>query len=143
MPQPFLLRDGWPRCLGFSFCVFCVGGEVGAVGAFDDGADDGFGEGLGNDGSCVGGGELEAVEEDCGAFGVYAVKGEGGDEEGDGDLDGFGVFEGGEVDLGELGGEGGGGVAGEESGRQGLAEDALALEEAGVEVAELVSVEAG
>ena len=30
------------------FCVFCVGGEVGAVGAFDDGADDGLGEWLGD-----------------------------------------------------------------------------------------------
>jgi len=65
----------------------------------------------------VGGGELEAVEEAGGAFGVDSVKSEGGDEEGDGDLDGFCVFEGGEVDLGEFGG--GGGVAGEESGREG------------------------
>ncbi|HMF62705.1 MAG TPA: hypothetical protein VK608_01360 [Edaphobacter sp.] len=60
------------------------------MGALDDGADDGLGEGLGDDGSCVGGSELEAVEEDGGAPGVDSVKSEGGDEEGDGDLDGFG-----------------------------------------------------
>ena len=57
-------------------------------------ADDGSRRRFDGDGAGVAGGELQAVEEDCGTFGVDAVAGESGDEERDGDLDGFGVFEG-------------------------------------------------
>jgi hypothetical protein len=42
---------------------------------------------------------LEGVEQDCGALGVDAVAGEGGDEQRDGDLDGLGVFDGRKVKL--------------------------------------------
>jgi hypothetical protein len=62
-------------------------------------ADDGSDGGLDGDGLCVSGGELEAVEQDCGAFGVDAIAREGGDEERDGDLDGLGVFNGREVEF--------------------------------------------
>jgi hypothetical protein len=65
--------------------------------------DDGGGGGFDGDGAGVGGGELEAVEEDGGAFGVDAVAGEGGDEEGDGDLDGLDVFERREVEIQRIG----------------------------------------
>ena len=64
-----------------------------------DGADDGAGVGFGDDRLDVGGGELEAVEEDCGAPRIDAVAGEGGDEQGDGDLDGLGIFGRREIEL--------------------------------------------
>jgi hypothetical protein len=118
------------------------GGEVGAEGAFDDGADDVGGVGFGDNGFDVGGGELKSVENDCCAFGVDAIAGEGGDEEGDGDLDGFGVFEDGEIEfegryLGLIcrGSAVDGGMV--------VDEGALALEEAGVEVTHIVSGEIG
>jgi hypothetical protein len=75
------------------------GCEVASGFCAGDGADDGGGVGFDDDGLRVGGGELEAVEEDGGAFGVDAIAGEGGDEEGDGDLDGLGVFDGREVEF--------------------------------------------
>ena len=68
--------------------------EVEAGFCAGEGASDGRGGGFDGDGACVGGGELETVEEDRGAFGGDAVASESGDEEGDGDLDGFDVFEG-------------------------------------------------
>jgi hypothetical protein len=80
------------------------------------------GVGLGAQGGGVDGGELEAVEEGGGATGLQVSGGEGVDDDGEGDLDGFAVFEGGELDV--LAGEGGG-----------VAEAAVALVEAVVEVA--------
>jgi len=73
--------------------------EIQAGFGASDGSSDGGGVGLDSDGFRVGGGQLKAVEKDCGALGVDAVAGEGGDEQGDGDLDGFGVFDGREVEL--------------------------------------------
>ena len=64
-----------------------------------DGSCDGGGVRLDGDGFRVGGGELEAVEKDCGALGVDAVAGERGDEEGDGDLDGFPALDRRKVEL--------------------------------------------
>ena len=112
-------------------------GEIGAEVALDYVADYSAGERLGGDGFCVGGGQLEAVEEDGGALGVDAVAGEGGDEERDGDLDGFGVFEDGEVDFDEVGGGDVWGGPGDR--RVGLDHEVLALVDAGVEVAEVTA----
>ena len=83
----FLLQRGVSHC------------EIQAGFGAGDGSRDGGGVGLDGDGFRVGGGELKAVEKDCGALGVDAVAGEGGDEQGDGDLGGFGVFDGREVEL--------------------------------------------
>lgn len=75
----------------------------------DDTTDDAIGEGFDVDGSDVAAGELEAVEEQAGAFEIDAIGGDGSDEEGDGELDGFGVFKGWEVEVdGRRGGVDGG-----------------------------------
>jgi len=123
-------------------------------GAGED-AGDGGGGGLDGDGARVGGGELEAVEQDRGAFGGDAIAGEGGDEERDGDLDGLDVFEGREVELdwilrGVIGqvlrGSGGrGGGVGVEFDEGGAVFDQVfvAAVEAGVEVTEGGEAERG
>lgn len=122
--------------------------EVKAGFGAGEGADDGGGVRLDGDGLGVGGGELEAVEEYCGALGVDAVAGEGGDEERDRDLDGLGVFNGREVEfdwilggvIGQvLGGSGCGcGRVGVGIGERGAVFDqvSVATVEARVEVAE-------
>lgn len=107
----------------------------------DDVADDIAGGGFGGDGFDVGAGELEAVEDDCRAFGLDEIASEGGDEEGDGGLDGFGVFQDGEVDFDGWDDGFEGGIAGAD-GRVAVDHGALALEEAEVEVAEVAGVEA-
>jgi hypothetical protein len=85
---------------GIFFIPFLLScGEVASGFGAGDGANDGGGIGLDDDGFRVGGGELEAVEEDGGAFGVDAVACECGDEKRDGDLNGFGVFDGRQVEL--------------------------------------------
>jgi len=78
-------------------------GEVDAGFGARQGADDGGGGGFDGDGAGVGRGELEAVEQDRGAFRVDAVTGEGGDEQRDGDLDGFDVFERRQVEFERIG----------------------------------------
>jgi hypothetical protein len=73
----------------------------------DYGTDDGGPVRLGIDGTGVGGGQLQRVEDGGGPSGVDAVACEGGNDEGDGDLYGFGVFEGRKIQLdfgGDLGG---------------------------------------
>jgi hypothetical protein len=64
-----------------------------------EGASDGGGGWFNGDGARVGGGELQAIEENRSAFGGDTVAGQGGDEKRDGDLDGFDVFQGREVKL--------------------------------------------
>src|ERR1700736_2132498 len=86
----FEFRD-FEDCTGF--------GQVETFGGGLEGADDlgGVGPGVGPGG--VHAGELEAVEEGGGAFGVEVSGGKGVDDDGEGDLDRFAVFEGGELDV--------------------------------------------
>ncbi len=97
--------------------------------------DDAGGVGFGAEAGGVAGCELEAVEQGGGAPGVEMAGGEGVDDDGESDLDGFAVFEGGELDV----------LAGDEiaTGGSGVAEAAVALVEAVVEVAPLLAGERG
>ena len=111
---------------------FC---EVEAVGGGFEGADDVGGVGLELEAGGVHAGELEAVEEGGGAFGLEVSGGQGVDDDGEGDLDGLAVFEGGELDV----------LAGDEvaAGGGGVAEAGVALVETGVEVAPVAAGEGG
>ena len=109
---------------------FC---EVEAIGGGVDAADDIGGVGLGLEARGVHAGELEAVEEGCGASGLEVAGGEGVDDDGEGDLDGLAVFEWGQFDVlagDEVAASGGGG-----------AEAGVGLMEVGVVVAPLRSGE--
>ena len=97
-------------------------------------ADDGGGVGDGLQALAVGGGQLEAVEEGVGAFGVDEVAGEGVEDLGDGELDGEAVLHGGEGDDEAALGEAFGADHAE-------AVEAVALVEAVVEAAEVVVAE--
>ncbi len=90
--------DGVPGEEEFGFFFDELGfGEVEAFGGGFDGAD-GVG-GLGVEAGGVVAGELEAVEEGGGSFGLEAACSEGVDDAGEGELDRFAVFEGGELDV--------------------------------------------
>jgi hypothetical protein len=94
-----------------------------------------WGVGLGVEVGGVVGGQLKAVEESCGSLGVELAGGEGVDDDGKGDLDGLAVFEGGELNV----------LAGDEVAASGIgvAVGAVALVEAGVEVAVVCGGECG
>ena len=79
-------------------------------------------------------GDLQAVDEDSGAAGVDAVRGERQDYFGQGELDGIGVFERGEFQ---------GGFFGVDVGVVGLVSWRWALAGVGVEVAEVLVLERG
>jgi hypothetical protein len=102
-----------------------------------EGADTDGGVRLGEDAGGVGGGELQAVEEGRGAFGLELAGGQRIDDLGDGDLDGLAVLERAEFDV----------FAGNdveiETADLGLAVGGVALVETGVEVAERRSGECG
>ena len=128
----FVFVDGVPGEEEIGFFLdelgFC---EVEAFGGGFEGAD-----GVGGFGAEAGGvvaGELEAVEEGGGSFGLEAAGGEGVDDAGEGELDGFSVFEGGELDV----------LAGDEvaAGGLGVAVGFVAVVEAVVEVAPLLGSE--
>jgi hypothetical protein len=105
-------------------------GEVEAFGGGLDIEDYICGVGLGAEAGGVHGGELEAVEEGCGALGLEVAGGQGVDDDGEGDLDGFAVSKNGELDV----------LTGDEVASRGwsVAEAAVTLVEAGVVVAPLV-----
>jgi hypothetical protein len=110
------------------------GGDVG--GGFIEGAgrgvnlaDYGLRLGDGVEVACVGGGELQAVEEDAAVLEVDLVGGERVDDFGDGDLDGDPVLESAEVEDGAAALEVG-------ASDHGGAVDGVAVVEAAVEVAE-------
>jgi hypothetical protein len=95
-----LLDEGFVGFVrGVDFGDGSDGGEGAEFGiefeVFDDGVDfGGFGVGFGSGGAPeVEGGEVEAVEEEAGAFGVEGVGGDAGEDVGDGVLDDVGVFE--------------------------------------------------
>src|SRR5205814_83302 len=102
-------------------------GEVEPFGGGFDGADGVDGVGFGAKVASVVAGEVEAVEQGGGSFGVELAGGESVDDDGEGDLDGFAVFEGGELDM----------LARDEvaAGGRGGAKGGVALMEAVVEVA--------
>jgi len=129
---------GFWRQLGFGGLVWDFGGGVWGdfweALLFDAGwgvelADDAGGFGDGVEATGVGGGQLQAVEQDSAVLEVDHVGGDGVDGFGDGDLDGDGVFEGAEVKDGALALERG--VADD-----GVAVDAVGSVQALVEVAE-------
>jgi hypothetical protein len=69
-------------------------GEVEAVGAGLNVANDVGRVGLGVEPGGIVGGQLQAVEQGGGAAGVQIAGGEGVDDDGEGDLNGFAVLEG-------------------------------------------------
>jgi hypothetical protein len=144
--------DHWVKKVALIFVVFVVlilffvlifgdleggagFGEVEAVGSGVETADDTGGVGFGLDAGGVGGGELEAVEQGGSASGVEVAGSKGIDDDGESDLDGLAVFEGGELNM----------LTGNEVAAcgSGVAEAAVALMEAVVEVAPLLAGEGG
>jgi len=137
----FWRKLGWGglwRGFGFGGLVWDFGGglwgDFGEAFLFDAGwgvefADDAGGLGDRVEAASIGGGQLQAVEQDSAVLEVDHVGGDGVDGFGDGDLDGDGVFEGAEVEDGALALEGG--VADD-----GVAVDAVGSVQALVEVAE-------
>ncbi len=74
------------------FRAILLNGEIYSGSGARYGAGDGGSVRLDGDGTRVGGGELESVEKDRGAFAGDAIAGEGGDEKRDGDLDGLEIL---------------------------------------------------
>jgi hypothetical protein len=118
---------------------FLVGCDEVAVGLVEDGLAD-FAEGAFGDGVelvGVGAGDLEAVEEHGGVFGIDAAFGQGGDDQGECDLDGVTVLEGWEMEL-----EGWVAGLGEERVALGAVLQGHWVKDGGDRVAQLVAAEA-